>query len=132
LPAPEGELPLGEWHLLRSSAEQEGKEALTRRPVERHEPLEQLLDVREEAGFPLVHPNQAALARRDEGDATRPRGARHLVSDLDRDVENDERGQNARNGVGDLDARHRSVGIVVFAPSEPRLLESADRHRGIE
>jgi hypothetical protein len=132
LPAPEAELPLGERHLLRSSAEQHGKQALAPGPFERHDPLEQRLDIGEEARFPLAHPNQAALARRDEGDTARPLGARHLVSDLVRDIENDEGGQDARNGVGDLDARHRSDQIVVFAPSEPRVVESRGPTGGLE
>src|SRR5690348_12315285 len=62
LPLAEAEGPVHERHLLRAGAEQEGEQPLTRAELGRHDALEQLLEVFEEARLSLLHAHERERA----------------------------------------------------------------------
>src|SRR3954454_24184424 len=58
LPLAEAERPVGKRHLLRARAEEECEQALAGAQAPRPDPLDQLLEVLEEARLPLLHAHQ--------------------------------------------------------------------------
>src|SRR5262245_33633947 len=99
LPPAQAQHAVREWDLLGARTEEERDQTLALADLERHEPLEHALEVREETRLAFLHADDARIAvRRDEGDAAAAAGS-NLVTYLVRDVEH---GQ-ARKSRGDRD-----------------------------
>ena len=107
LPLPEAENPIRERNLLRPRPEEEGEQALARAQLPGHDALEQLLEVLEEARFPLLHAHEGERARAVEvGNARADAGPGDLARDVVRDVHYRERREGCCDRNRELDARH--------------------------
>src|SRR6476660_280291 len=107
LPLAQAENPVDERHLLRARAEQEREQALARAQLPRHDALEQLLEVLEEARLALLHTDEREGACAVErGDARADARLGDLARDVVRDVHNRQRREGRGDRVGDFDSRH--------------------------